>query len=109
MGTDPNRFRRVAGRIDFQNCLDKQIVRVAGNCGDTLFISLLLQGGQAFPRRSDPVRHTVVPTASYDEKQTKTMLKACKAQGVSISSAMFAICNIAWARMSPREKQELPM
>jgi hypothetical protein len=37
------------------------------------------------------------------------MIKACKAQGVSISSAMFAICNIAWARMSPREKQELPM
>lgn len=91
LGTDQSRFRRVAGRIDFQNCLDKQI------------------GGQAFPRRSNPVRHTVVPTTSYDERQTKTMLKACKAQGVSISSAMFAICNIAWARMSPREKQELPM
>lgn len=91
LGTDPSRFRRVAGRIDFQNSLDKQI------------------GGQAFPRRSDPVRHTIVPTTSFDEKQTKAMLKACKAQGVSISSAMFAICNIAWARMSPREKQELPM
>ncbi|KAI9460527.1 hypothetical protein BJY52DRAFT_1203761 [Lactarius psammicola] len=91
LGTDPSRLRRVAGRIDFQNSLDKQI------------------GGQAFPRRSDPVRHTVVPTTSFDEKQTKAMLKACKAQGVSISSAMFAICNMAWARMSPREKQELPM
>ncbi|KAI9435803.1 hypothetical protein H4582DRAFT_1817187 [Lactarius indigo] len=91
LGTDSSRFRRVAGRIDFQNFLDKQI------------------GGQAFPRRSDPVRHTIVLTTSFDEKKTKAMLKACKARGVSISSAMFAICNIAWARMSPQEKQELPM
>jgi hypothetical protein len=90
LGTDQSRFRRAAGRIDFQNNLDNQI------------------GGQAFPRRSDPVRHTIVPTTSFDEKETKTMLKACKAHGVSISSTMFAICNIAWARMSSREKQELP-
>ncbi|KAF8274149.1 hypothetical protein EI94DRAFT_1714831 [Lactarius quietus] len=91
LGTEKNRFRRAAGRIDFQNSLEKQI------------------GGQAFPRRSDPVRHTVVPTTSFGETETKAMLKACKAKGVSISSVMFAICNIAWARMSPREKEELPM
>ncbi|KAI0001682.1 hypothetical protein BJV77DRAFT_1063101 [Russula vinacea] len=36
------------------------------------------------------------------------MIKKCKSQGVSISSAMFAICNIAWARTG-RGKQELPM
>jgi len=36
------------------------------------------------------------------------MLKQCKSNGVSIASALFAICNIAWARMSPRENQELP-
>ncbi|KAI0308149.1 hypothetical protein B0F90DRAFT_124131 [Multifurca ochricompacta] len=91
LGTDQNRFRRAAGCIDFQISMDKQI------------------GGQAFPRRTDPVRHTVVPTTSFDENLTRTMLKKCKAQGVSISSAIFAICSIAWARMSPREKQKSPM
>lgn len=51
----------------------------------------------------------MVPTTSFDGDLTKAMLKRCKAQGVSISSTIFAICNIAWARMTPREKQELPM
>jgi hypothetical protein len=51
----------------------------------------------------------VVPTTSFDENLTKAMIKKCKAQGVSISSALFAICNVAYVRMSPREKQELPV
>jgi len=91
LGTEQNRFRRAAQSIDFQNDMERQI------------------GGQVFPRKKDPVRHTVVPTTSFDGDLTKAMLKRCKAQGVSISSTMFAICNLAWARMSPREKQELPM
>ncbi|KAI0275009.1 hypothetical protein BC834DRAFT_965456 [Gloeopeniophorella convolvens] len=91
LGFEQNHFRRVVGRVDFQTSLDRQI------------------GGQAFPRRSDPVRHTIVPTTSFAEDLTKAMLKKCKSQGVSISSAIFSICNIAWARMSPREKQDLPM
>ncbi|KAI9512519.1 hypothetical protein F5148DRAFT_973486 [Russula earlei] len=91
LGTEENPFRRAAGTIDFQNSLDRQI------------------GGQTFPRKNDPIRHTVVPTTSFGEDVTKAMLKTCKAQGVSISSTIFAICNVAWARMSPREKQELPM
>ncbi|KAH9982832.1 hypothetical protein BGW80DRAFT_1160922 [Lactifluus volemus] len=91
LGIEKHRFRRAAGQIDFQNFLRKQI------------------GGQAFPRRCDPVRHTIVPTTSFKEDLTKVMLKKCKAQGVSISSALFAVCNIAYARMTSREKQELPM
>jgi hypothetical protein len=51
----------------------------------------------------------VVPTTSFKEDITKAMIKRCKANAVSISSAMFAVCNIAWARMCPREKQELPV
>ncbi|KAH9982830.1 hypothetical protein BGW80DRAFT_1160926, partial [Lactifluus volemus] len=91
LGIEKHRFRRAAGQIDFQNFLRKQI------------------GGQAFPRRRDPVRHTIVPTTSFKEDLTKVMLKKCKAQGVSISSALFAVCNIAYARMTSREKQELPL
>ncbi|KAK0465568.1 uncharacterized protein EV420DRAFT_1514945 [Desarmillaria tabescens] len=48
-----------------------------------------LIGGHTFPRR------------------TKKMLKTCKAHGVSISSAYFALCNIAWARTTD-SKWEVP-
>jgi hypothetical protein len=49
-----------------------------------------------------------VPTVPIDEERTKKMLKTCKAHGVSISSVLFAICNIAWARTCP-DRQDLPM
>ncbi|TCD62410.1 hypothetical protein EIP91_006938 [Steccherinum ochraceum] len=45
-----------------------------------------LVGGQAFPRRKDP---------------------KCKENGVSISAALFAVCNVAWARMGGGPK-DLP-
>ncbi|KAF5384779.1 hypothetical protein D9615_001268 [Tricholomella constricta] len=72
-------FGRVASRIDFQRNQEKFI------------------GGHTFPRMS----------VSIDESRTKGLLKRCKARGVSISSALFAICNIAWAKTSG-EKPELP-
>ncbi|KAI6031478.1 hypothetical protein BKA83DRAFT_644792 [Pisolithus microcarpus] len=56
-------------------------------------------GGQAFPRKSQQPRRTIVPTVSYDANRTKSVLKRCKEKGVSISAALFAICNIAWARV----------
>ena len=67
-----------------------------------------LVGGQTFPRAKHPERHTVVPTISFPEDRTKAMIKKCKAKGVSISAALFAICNIAWARTGMGSK-ELPM
>ncbi|KZV74818.1 hypothetical protein PENSPDRAFT_681526 [Peniophora sp. CONT] len=84
-------FRRAVGRVDFETVQNKQI------------------GGQAFPRRKDPVRHTVVPTLAFDEDVTKRMLKKCKVNGVSIAGALFAVCNVAWARATSREQQKLPM
>ncbi|THH33423.1 hypothetical protein EUX98_g750 [Antrodiella citrinella] len=64
-----------------------------------------LVGGQAFPRRKHPERRTVVPTISLPEQRTKAILKKCKENGVSISAALFAVCNFAWARMGggPRD------
>ena len=41
-----------------------------------------LVGGQTFPRRKHPERHTVVPTLSFPEERTKLMLKRCKEKGV---------------------------
>ena len=82
-------FKRVAAKIDFQLSQER------------------LVGGQVFPRRKHPERLTIVPTVSFPEERTKAILKKCKEHGVSISAALFAICNVAWARMGVRNK-ELP-
>ncbi|KAG5220687.1 15-O-acetyltransferase Tri [Salix suchowensis] len=66
------------------------------------------EGGHAFPRTSGKSRHTIVPTVPFDATETAKMLKLCKARGVSISSVMFAICNIAWIRLN-KGNPELPM
>ena len=84
------RLRRAVTAVDFQSSQNKLI------------------GGQAFPKVSGEERRTTVPTVSFDEERTKAMLKACKAHGVSISVALFALCNVVWARMHP-EGGELPM
>ena len=58
-----------------------------------------LVGGQSFP--SNPVksgRRTVVPTFAYSKEETKAILAKCKANGVTIAHAMFALCNLAWAK-----------
>ncbi|KAH7927276.1 hypothetical protein BV22DRAFT_295710 [Leucogyrophana mollusca] len=86
---EPSRFRRAVGKVDFQRTQEQLI------------------GGQSFPRGSRQPRHTIVPTVSYDVERTKNILKHCKAHGVSVSAALFAICNIAWARVSAG-KPELP-
>ena len=84
-----SRLRGVAAGVDFRMSQQK------------------LVGGQAFPRRKHPERRTVVPTLAFPEARTKAILKKCKANGVSISAALFAICNIAWARMGGGSR-ELP-
>ncbi|KAF9225476.1 hypothetical protein BS17DRAFT_873159 [Gyrodon lividus] len=77
---ESSKFRRAVGKVDFSISKSKTI------------------GGQTFPFKSKQARHTIVPTVSYDEDRTKAILKRCKAHGVSVSAALFAICNIVWAR-----------
>ncbi|KAF8591917.1 hypothetical protein K439DRAFT_1643902 [Ramaria rubella] len=68
-----------------------------------------LIGGHSFARAPHAsFRHTIVPTVSFDEDTTRRALRTCKAQGVSISHALFALCNIAWARVKSG-REELPM
>jgi hypothetical protein len=83
------RFQRAARRVDFLRNAEKDI------------------GGHAFPRRSGSPRKTLVQYKSFDVERTKSILKVCKTQGVSISSALFAVCNLAWARTS-NNSPELP-
>ncbi|KAI5897999.1 uncharacterized protein SCHCODRAFT_02610836 [Schizophyllum commune H4-8] len=85
-----SRLRRAAERVDYQRYQEKQI------------------GGHAFPRAKGKERHTIVPTVPFSADRTKAMLKRCKEHGVSISAALFAICNIAWARTA-NGNWELPM
>ena len=84
------RFHRAVATVDFMSSQGKLI------------------GAHAFPKVSAKQRRTIVPTVSFDENRTKAMLKTCKAHGVSISAAIFALCNIVWARMRP-DRGELPM
>ncbi|KDR73381.1 hypothetical protein GALMADRAFT_72818 [Galerina marginata CBS 339.88] len=65
-------------------------------------------GGHTFPRDSKGSRRTVFPITSIDRERTKKILGNCKRRGVSISNALFAICNIAWARTHSTNR-ELPI
>lgn len=68
-----------------------------------------LIGGQAFPgNKVKRARNTVVPTFAYSKEETKKILEGCKANGATIAHAMFALCNIAWARQCSREKRADP-
>ncbi|KAJ7826164.1 hypothetical protein B0H14DRAFT_3088482 [Mycena olivaceomarginata] len=84
------KFHRAVRRVDHENSQAKLI------------------GGHSFPRRHEIPRKTVTPTVSIDAERTKLMLKKCKAQSVSISSALFSIVNIAWGRTCDRD-WELPI
>ncbi|CAE6470327.1 unnamed protein product [Rhizoctonia solani] len=77
----PNGLRRIIGVVDDKLLAGKQI------------------GGQSFPKTKGAVRKTVVPTVSFDEERTRKILARCKTNGVSVSSAIFALCNIAWAKL----------
>ncbi|CAE6337170.1 unnamed protein product [Rhizoctonia solani] len=80
----PSGFKRAVGMVDDKLLAAKQI------------------GGHSFPKAKGATRKTVVPTVSFDEEQTKKILARCKANGVSVSSAIFALCNIAWAKLLSR-------
>ncbi|ORX40986.1 hypothetical protein BD324DRAFT_647886 [Kockovaella imperatae] len=76
-----SRFASTVGKIDNKANDDKLI------------------GGQSFPSNSKKMdRRTVVPTFAYSPEETKRILGKCKENGVTIAHAMFALCNIAWAR-----------
>ena len=64
-----------------------------------------LLGGQSFPsNRVKMPRKTVVPTFPYTAEETKRILAKCKENGVTIAHAMFALCNVAWARRTTSSK-----
>jgi len=45
-------------------------------------------------------RQTVVPTVSFSKEDTSAILKNCKAHGVTIAHAVFALANMAKIKIS---------
>ncbi|KAF9518212.1 hypothetical protein BS47DRAFT_1371086 [Hydnum rufescens UP504] len=85
------KFQRAALKVDFENSQDR------------------LVGGHTFPRIGAGTRRTIVPTVSFDKARTKAILKKCKSEGVTISNALFALCNFAWMRtMRARDDLAIP-
>ncbi|KAG9018752.1 hypothetical protein FRB90_010059 [Tulasnella sp. 427] len=80
------KLRKAAVKVDFLNSTRKDI------------------GGHSLPRAKGKPRKTLVPTPSFDEATTKSILKKCKAQGVSISNALFALSALAWSRVQQRDQ-----
>lgn len=63
-----------------------------------------LQGGHAFPKACRGTRRTLVPTISYSREETKRALAACKARGVSIANAVFALSSLAFIPSAEPER-----
>ncbi|KAG8948424.1 hypothetical protein FRC04_009794 [Tulasnella sp. 424] len=82
-------FKKAAGRVDFLNSLRKDI------------------GGHVLPRAKAAKRKTIVQTITFDEATSRTILRKCKSQGVSVSNALFALCALAWTRTQLERGAEL--
>lgn len=82
------KFRKAAVKVDSLNSSRKDI------------------GGHSLPRVKGNQRKTLVPTTAFDEVKTRAILKKCKARGVSISNALFALSALAWSRVQQRERSQ---
>ncbi|KAG6911271.1 hypothetical protein DXG01_002110 [Tephrocybe rancida] len=56
-------------------------------------------GGHRFVRQQRAPQKTIFVERVFDENQTKTILKRCKANGVTINHAIEAVCGAAWAKV----------
>lgn len=95
----PGPGQRLAGQGEEEaqgQRLKKAVGDAAYDCSERRLV-----GGQSFPLAGrGRQRRTVVPTFAYTPEQTKRILSKCKANGVTIAHAVFALCNIAWTRLT---------
>ncbi|EJU05458.1 hypothetical protein DACRYDRAFT_46425 [Dacryopinax primogenitus] len=83
-------FARYAARVDYENLQRKTI------------------GGHVMPRKKHGPRRTTVPTVPFSAEETGRALKKCKKNGVTISHAIFALCNMVWLGIKPAGGEDLP-
>ncbi|KAF8327291.1 uncharacterized protein EI90DRAFT_1840322 [Cantharellus anzutake] len=83
MHTPTNRLRLAAEKIAFQNFQNKEI------------------GGHLLPRTkpTSKRRHNKITTMVIPEHLSQIIVAKCKAQGVTVSNAVFTLCSFAWIRI----------
>ncbi|KAF8317103.1 hypothetical protein DL93DRAFT_2165762 [Clavulina sp. PMI_390] len=54
-----------------------------------------------------PNRHNVTRDLVFPPDETRRILRRCKAEGVSVQNAMFAVANVAWLRMLDRARRAI--
>ncbi|KAK1230651.1 hypothetical protein PQX77_006234 [Marasmius sp. AFHP31] len=79
-----NRWAKAASDVNLIKTLQKEI------------------GGHTFSRTQRGPQRTVLKEVSFTEVQTSAILTRCKSHNVTINHALFALCNIAWARMNSK-------
>jgi hypothetical protein len=68
------------------------------------------QGGHTLPREQRGSRVTMLLERSLEKDETTKALARCKKRGVSVNHALFALANLAWARLMPSDADRtLPM
>lgn len=53
-------------------------------------------GGHAFPKVPSDTHRSVIMNASFDATKTAAILAKCRSERVTVSNALFVICNFAW-------------
>ncbi|EJT99015.1 hypothetical protein DACRYDRAFT_82912 [Dacryopinax primogenitus] len=56
-------------------------------------------GGHTLPRKQHGPLRTVLLERGFSKEETKRVLQICKKRGVSANHAVFALVDVAWARM----------
>ncbi|KAJ6460966.1 hypothetical protein C8R45DRAFT_536177 [Mycena sanguinolenta] len=82
-----SKFQAAAFKIDFMNMQRRAI------------------GGHTFPRIPSPVTKQTLVDVKFDRAQTTALLFKCKAEGVTLQNAVFALCNFAWIRTAANQPQ----
>ncbi|KAJ7669309.1 hypothetical protein DFH06DRAFT_1180558 [Mycena polygramma] len=65
-------------------------------------------GGHTLSRVQRGPKRTILQEHEFSEAQTSTILKNCKANGVTVNHALTALCSVAWARCTSQDCK-LPM
>ncbi|THV07842.1 hypothetical protein K435DRAFT_847650 [Dendrothele bispora CBS 962.96] len=74
------RFAKAAAQVNYAQTLRKEI------------------GGHVFSRTQRAAQRTVSVEMMFDEAETASILRNCKAQSVTVNHALFVLCNFAWSR-----------
>ncbi|KAJ6623687.1 hypothetical protein B0H10DRAFT_1909040 [Mycena sp. CBHHK59/15] len=82
-----NKFQEAAWKIDHENVQRRSI------------------GGHVFPRISSPVAKQVMRRKTFTIDETVAIVAKCKSKRITLSSAIFALVNLAWIRTEEKYPQ----